>query len=124
MTNANEKNPFTLGQVLSVTTSRLMCDIGGVYTILSHMTCQSLLTHQLGMAAEQCKPVLLQAFPELAGVELGEVNKDNYLDKCAALVAIHGDSFDCPLLSTWEYSDPIQSAIDIVGKDRVIAVQH
>jgi len=123
MTNANEGNPFTLGQVLSITTGRLMCDIGGVYSILSHMTGQSLFTHQLPEAGRLCKPILLQAFPQLAGIELGDVNKDNYLDKCAALTAIHGDSFDCPTLSTWKYSDPIQSAIDMMGEDRVMTVR-
>jgi hypothetical protein len=99
------------------------CDIGGVYEILNHMTGQSLFTHQLPEASRKCAPVLMQAFPQLAGIDLGEVTPQNYEQKLDEQIAVHGDSFDCPTLLTWKYSDPVQSAIDLMGKDRVIVVQ-
>ncbi|HRH68835.1 MAG TPA: hypothetical protein PLB89_04940 [Flavobacteriales bacterium] len=134
---------FSLGKVLSITTGRLVSEnhIDGVYEILNHMTGQSLFTHQLGMAMEKCKPVLLQAFPELALADLRSSNdsldtwiaKDSTQQKTEAikmwLVELRQlnptirAEYDVPTLENWEYSDPIQSAIDMVGADRVLAVQ-
>jgi len=68
------KKTFTLQTVLSVTTGRLLIEskgpndngISDMYEILSHMTGDSVWTHQLGRFAEECKPWLFRWFPELA----------------------------------------------------------
>lgn len=75
------KKQFPLGVVLAITTGRLLCDMGGIYEILNHMTKDDLFTHQLPGASKQCKPVLLAQFPELAVAE-GELPKlDDALGK-------------------------------------------
>ena len=75
---------FHLGDVLSTTTERLVSPrhISGVYDILNFMTGDDLFTHQLPRASEECKPYLLEQFPQLdtpemdfAVAELGETLK-------------------------------------------------
>ena len=63
---------FHISDVLSITTGALLSSrhIEGVYDILNHMTADSLFTHQLPRASEQCKPYLLKQFPELADIEV------------------------------------------------------
>lgn len=65
---------FHLGDILSVTTDRLLSPdrIGGVYRLLNHMTGDNLMTHQLPRASDECRPYLLAQFPELADVVVPE----------------------------------------------------
>ncbi|MEU7170238.1 hypothetical protein ABZ949_01950 [Micromonospora tulbaghiae] len=69
MTDTRSK-PFHLGDILSITTGRLVSPdhIDGVYRILNHMTGDSLFTHQLGRASDECTPELLRQHPDLAEV--------------------------------------------------------
>ena len=116
---------FSLGKVLSITTGALVSEnhIDGVYEILNHMTGQSVYTHQLGVAAEKCKPELLKEHPQLAGIDASGVNRNNWKGWLDALKSIHGNELEVTALTNWEYSDPIQSAIEMVGKDRVMVIK-
>ena len=66
------KKPFHIGDVLSITTGRLVSPrhIDGVYDILNFMTDDNLFTHQLPRACDECKPFLLKQFPQLASPEM------------------------------------------------------
>lgn len=57
---------FHLGDVLSITTGRLISPRGieGVYDILRFMTGQDLFTHQLPRAMTEMKPRLLAQHPQ------------------------------------------------------------
>ncbi len=70
---------FHLGDVLSITTQRLVSPrhMVGVYDILNFMTGDNLFTHQLPRAANECKPYLLEQFPKLAEVDASGVNTNN-----------------------------------------------
>ena len=59
---------FHLGDILSVTTSRLVSPrhIDGVYDILNWMTGDNLFTHQLPRASRECEGPLLAQHPDLA----------------------------------------------------------
>jgi hypothetical protein len=61
---------FHLGDILSVTTGLLVSPdhIGGVYRILDFMVGESLFTHQLPRAAEECRPALFTQHPDLATI--------------------------------------------------------
>lgn len=61
------KKKFHLGDVLSITTGRLVSPrhMDGVYDILNFMTEDNLFTHQLPRACDECKPYLLKQFPQL-----------------------------------------------------------
>jgi hypothetical protein len=67
---------FHLGDILSVTTGRLLAvrngktDIGGLYDILGFMTSETLFTHQLPRASDQCRPWLLAHHPQLDSPEM------------------------------------------------------
>ncbi len=58
---------FDIGDVLSVTTGRLVSPRGGegVYDILNFLTGDNLVTHQLPRAMKECKPWLRTQFPQL-----------------------------------------------------------
>ena len=66
-----EAKRFDLGDILSITTGRLVAPTGmaGVYDILNYMTDDELFTHQLPRVAEECKPALLSQHPQLAEIE-------------------------------------------------------
>src|SRR5215469_4293666 len=85
---------FHIGDILSVTTGRLVSPrhIGGVYDILGWMTGDSLFTHQLPRAAEECAPSLREQFPDLAAAEVPEDfgGKDGVDRWLAAQVAVYG----------------------------------
>jgi hypothetical protein len=63
---------FHLGDVLSVTTERLVSPrhIEGIYDILNYMTGDNLFTHQLPRANRECAPSLLAQHPQLAEVQV------------------------------------------------------
>jgi hypothetical protein len=67
---------FPLRTVLTVTTGRLLTKrkaaddngIGDLYELLDWLTGDANFTHQLGRAAEECKPWLFKTHPELAAI--------------------------------------------------------
>ena len=61
---------FHLGDVLSVTTGLLVSPdhMDGIYRILDFMVGESLMTHQLPRAAEECRPALFEQHPDLAAI--------------------------------------------------------
>lgn len=63
---------FHLGDVLTITASCLVSPRGmeGAYDILNFMTGDNLFTHQLPRAAEECRPYLLEQFPQLNTPEM------------------------------------------------------
>ena len=83
------KKEFALRTILSVTTGRLLTEsdkpndngIGKMYDLLSHMTGDSVWTHQLGRFAEECKPWPLRWFPELATASACLVKLDDWIKK-------------------------------------------
>lgn len=67
-----ETKKFHIGDVLSITTSYLVSPhhMDGVYDILSFMTGNELSTFQLLRASDECKPCLLEQFPQLDTPEI------------------------------------------------------
>lgn len=64
---------FGLGEVLSVTTGRLLCELGDLYGILNYLTGDNLFTHQLPRAMDEAAPRVLACFPHLVGVGVPEL---------------------------------------------------
>jgi hypothetical protein len=65
-----ETRDFHIGDILSITTDRLVSPehIGGVYKILDWMTGESLMTHQLPRASRECAPLLKAQHPDLSEI--------------------------------------------------------
>ena len=70
------RKDFHLGDILSVTTDRLVSPshMDGVYDILNYMTQDNLFTHQLPRASDQCRPWLLRWHPKLVDVDTGPLD--------------------------------------------------
>ena len=71
MTENEETKQFHIGDVISVTSGRLVSKdhVGGVYNILNWMTGDNLFTHQLPRASREAEPFLKAQHPEL-GAEM------------------------------------------------------
>lgn len=59
---------FSIGAVLSVTSGRLLAEIGDVHELLDFMTGDTLMTHQLPRASDEAAPEILRQHPDLADV--------------------------------------------------------
>lgn len=97
---------FDLADVLTVTTGIMLSDKGidSVYSILNHMTGESLLFSHLSYARTCCLPLLFSTFPSLEAEsppETGEINQREYLKSAVTRL---GNSFHLPTLSS--YSSP------------------
>lgn len=66
----DQTRPFHLGDILSITTEVFVAPRGveALYDLLGYMTGESLFTHQLTRAADECAPRLLEQHPDLADV--------------------------------------------------------
>lgn len=69
---------FHLGDILSVTTGCLVSPrhVAALYDLLGFMTDDTLFTHQLGRASDECKPELLRQHPDLADVQAPDEFRD------------------------------------------------
>jgi len=135
---------FPLGAVLSVTTGRLLCDIGDVYMILNHVTGDNLFTHVLPRACRFAEPLIKAKYPELdaAGKPENMAKLDTLIADAKARnealmvacktwldwmqepgtlglakeydIASHEDS--------WIVRDPVEEIESMVGKEKVIVI--
>lgn len=135
---------FGLGIVLSATTGRLLCDMGGVYEILNHMTGDNLFTHVLPRAFRFAAPLIKAQYPELEAAETPE-----NLAKLDTLIADAKARNEAPMVAckmwldwmqepgtlglkseyaiashadAWLSRDPLQELEGMVGKEKVVAV--
>lgn len=128
----NQKD-FPLGHVLSITTGRLCCDIGGVYEILNYVTGDNLFTHVLPRACRFAGPLILDQHPELsaAGTDEALAALDTAIAtaqtpmegirkwlsglqlKAEYAIATHVDK--------WEMRHPLADLAEEIGEDRVKA---
>jgi len=117
---------FHLGDLLSVTTGRLLSPthIDGVYDILNYMTGDNLCTHQLPRVGDECKPILLEQHPWLAEVDFSCVNRDNWREFLADMVAKYGEWHEVIPMhpDDHEVIDPIQEMIDMKGEENVLII--
>ena len=118
---------FHLGDVLSITTGRLVSPrhITGVYDILDFMTGDSLATNQLRRASGECKPYLFAQFPQLMEVNTTEVNAENYKQWLADQVVKYGEMFAVKPIpkNAHEIMDPVTELVEMVGgTERIIVI--
>ena len=135
---------FHLGDVLSITTGRLVSPrhIDGVYDILNFMTGDNLFTHQLPRASNECKPYLVEQFPQLATTEMdsaiadlsdalksksGKAQVEKVVaDWLAKQVSKYGEMFAVKSIPTdaHEVNNPIAEAAEMMGgPEKVIVVR-
>jgi hypothetical protein len=117
---------FPLGEVLSIVTGKLLCDVGGLYRVLDFLTGEALMTHQLPRAARVCRPFLAQQHPDLAAIDASTVTATNWRDWLACQVRQFGKTRTLRPIprEAWERKDPLEEAVEMMGGDasRVIVV--
>ena len=70
MATDQSSREFHLGDVLSITTGRLVSPghMAAVHELLDYLTGDMLMTHQLPRAMDECRPELLRQHPQLSKV--------------------------------------------------------
>ncbi|MEV1013757.1 MULTISPECIES: hypothetical protein [unclassified Micromonospora] len=70
-----------LGTILTLTADKLVTPdgFGAVHELLDYMTGDTLFTHQLPRAADECKPELLRQHPDLADVKPPEFRDEAHV---------------------------------------------
>lgn len=122
-----EPATFTTGQLLTLATGRLACDISEVYAAINAVTGINPMTHQIGRIMTELKPGLLRAHPWLENVTPPDPNTDNIeqatLTWVSEVTAEHGDTHIVPLLSDQvTHQDPLTELRDMVGEDTTTTV--
>lgn len=114
---------FHLGDVLSITTGRLMSPrhMSGVHDILSFMTGDEIFTHQAPRVMTECAPFLLQQHPSLVDVQIPEIN-GNFDQVLEDLCAEYGEEFAVTPLPphAHEFIDPHSELAEKVPPHRIV----
>lgn len=123
-----ESKEYGLDDILTITTSILLSSrhMDGVYDILGYMTGETLFTHQLPRAAEQCAPELLRQHPQLAAVKIDEdanLGKEGAEKFVAEQVKIFGEKLSVkPFATPNTPVNPIEELADMVGAEKIIVI--
>jgi hypothetical protein len=118
---------FHLGDILSVTTGRLVSPrhMEGVHDILDWMTGDSLMTHQLPRAMDECQGPLLAQHQDLAAVEVPDDFGDSeeaVRSWLAEQVTAYGETREVAPLAGGEHAriDPIAELRTMIRPDAEI----
>lgn len=115
---------FATGEVLTVVTGRLLCDMGRLYAILNHLSGESLMTHQLPRASREAEPILRERFPDLAAIDIPHLDgKEAYEAWLAGIEAEYGATREVEPLAPEDHTsiDPI-SELRMMRPDAEILV--
>ena len=125
--NDSDTKNFHLGDILTVTTGRLLSPtlMHGVYAILDWMTGDSLFTHQLPRASRECGPLLLEQHPQLKDIEVPDFDSKEQAESWRAeQVAKYGEFLPVrKCVEKHTHIDPIAEAAEMFGSERVIVVE-
>lgn len=124
--NATPTKEFHLGDVLTITTGKLMSPrhMDGVYEILNFMTDDNLMTHQLPRAMRECAPHLLKQHPQLENIQMGEVTPANFKQVLEDLCAQYGETMLVAKVpqDAHEFIDPVSELAEKVHPSKIIVV--
>ncbi len=114
---------FDLGDVLSVTTGKLVSlqGVSGIYGILNFMTGCQLFTHQLVRAMDVCAPELLQQHPALKHVDATDCRQSTWDEWLRRQREILGPSLLVRALphGRYEQRDPVVELVGMIGGRRL-----
>lgn len=124
----DESRDFDLGDILSVTTGRLVSPrhMTGLYDILRFMTGEDIYTHQIPRVIKEASPVLLKMHPQLATVDAeANINPGNIDVWLTQQKMLFGDQLPVPKLNADEHEciDPLSELAEKVHLDRVVVVK-
>lgn len=121
----DQTRDFPLGDILSVTTGRLLSRDGmdGVYQILSYLTADDIYTHQIPAAIDATHLGVLSQHPQLVGVTpVTNADLENIYGWLAVQEQRFGASLPLSPVESWGVHDPIRELVDRFGPGSVIPV--
>ena len=99
---------FTLGQVLTVYTGIMLCDVADIYIICNEMTGDNLLTHQLCRAMDVLSPAVKEQQPWVAQIKLPEFEQSKEVKPWVLKQQKkYGNSFKLKPVKNWVVKNPI-----------------
>lgn len=122
---SDQTRDYPLGDILSVTTGRLLSRDGmdGIYRILAYLTGDEIYTHQIPAAIDATHLGVLSQHPQLVGVTpVTNADLDDVGTWLTAQEQRFGSSLPLAPVPGWGAHDPIQELVDRFGPDRVIPV--
>lgn len=124
-----DSREFHIGDIISVTDGHTVSPrhIGGVYDILGWMTGESLMTHQLPRASDECLPSLAAQHPDIAAIKFPERDDwtaESVAEWLAGEVAVHGETRPVRPLAPEDHTaiDPITELRMMRPDDPIIVV--
>lgn len=125
--STEETRSFHIGDVLSAYSGYLVSNrhMEGVYDTLNYLTGDSLFTHQLPRAMDECKGWLERLHPKLREIDCSGLTPETlpaWLDRIAAQ---YGETLELRPLPPegHEFRHPIEELESTVGKDRVMVLK-
>ncbi|HFC10802.1 MAG TPA: hypothetical protein ENJ75_01210 [Candidatus Kaiserbacteria bacterium] len=118
---------FHIGDVLSVTTGYIVSSrqLDGISDIVKFMTGDnSLCRHQVPRASEECKPYLLEQYPQLRGVDASGVTSENWQKWIDEQVARFGEKLSVRPIpeERHKFRNPLDELQKLMGADKVIPI--
>ncbi len=118
---------FSTGQILSVTTGKLLCEIGGVYELLNYLLSDNLFTHQLPRASSDVLPFIHEQLPWTTEVTGDEVTAENWRERLRFYCSRYGGCHELfPIHRGRElHRDPLDELLDKLeetGPGKVVIV--
>lgn len=122
----SDTKQFHLGDILSVTTGRLVSPrhMSGIYDILNWMTSESLFTHQLSRVSREADPVLKKFHPWLSDIN-DEFESSQVEAWLSDQVAKYGEMHAVPKMSVDEHEriDALSELAEKIHPDKIIIVE-
>lgn len=113
---------FKTTAVLSVYGGKLICEFGDVMHLMSHLISRPIFTHEMPSFADVCSEELRGQFPFLADYDDSSVNAENWKEWADRHNALYGEELEVMPIEKFNPRGPLETAIEIFGADRVIAV--
>jgi len=110
---------FTTGEIISAATGILCCPVERLYAIYNFMTGDNLFTHQLPRAFKVCQSHIQTQCPWVKELKSSECTEETWRDFIKDAEKIYGLEHELTKLpdGIWNVKDPIQEAVEIMGKD-------
>ncbi|KHE73167.1 hypothetical protein [Halobacillus sp. BBL2006] len=87
---------FHISDILTIQTGKMLSirNMEGVYDILNYMTEDSLHTHQIPRALDECQPYIKEQFPEFEEIDLSDVDDSSLLARMEEVEKEYGSYFE------------------------------
>lgn len=119
-----EVRTFPTLAVVSAVHGVLLCPLGDVYNVLSFLVGRSVFTHELPEAGRVSAPYVFAEHPALAAVDVSGINPENWQAEAAKIESRLGATVELHPVgwNTLADKSPVETAIEMVGEDRVVVV--